>query len=242
MSSPADQPGTVLLFGRTFSYHHRQSFENTYHEIFEKGIYSFHPSNTKPRIIDCGANMGLSLLFFCRTFPYAIIDAFEPDISVLGVLEKNLKTYEMHQVSLHKKAVWTEVCTLQFYTNRGMGGRLSHDYGGDAVPEEVQTIRLYDFIGDKPVDFLKIDIEGAEVDVLTDIEDKLPLIEHLFVEYHSPVSGEQKLEVILSLVKRNGFRYHLSESFSQKQPFSDPVIVDEMFDMCINIFAHRNKN
>ena len=237
-----DEAGITQLFGKSFHYHHESSFENTYAEIFKKGIYNFRTTRDRPLIIDCGANMGLSLLFFTRQFPDATIEAFEPDISVLGVLETNMRTYEMNQVTLHKKAVWIKNESLQFFTNEGMGGRLKHDYSTERAPADVKAIRLKDFIGNRVVDFLKIDIEGAEVDVITDIEEKLPQIGHIFLEYHSPVSGEQKLEQVLNLFKRNGFRYHLSESFAQKQPFIDRVMVDEMFDMCINIFAYRAEN
>lgn len=224
-----DATGTSQIFGKTFNYHHKMAFIRTYDEIIKKEIYHFNPKNEHPVIIDCGASMGLSLLYFSKTYPGAVIDAFEPDESILDTLESNIKTYEMNRVTLHKKAVWISEETLRFYTNRGLGGRLTHEYNTPDF-KTVETIRLKDFIGEKKIDLLKIDIEGAEFRILKDCESKLSQIDHLFVEYHSPADDEQKLDDVLHLLKNNGFRYHLSESFSRRRPFVDRVIVDEKFD------------
>jgi FkbM family methyltransferase len=46
---------------------------------------------------------------------------------------------------------------------------------------------LKKFIQDfKHIDFLKLDIEGAELHVLQDISSELHRVKHLFIEYHEP--------------------------------------------------------
>lgn len=87
---------------------------------------------------------------------------------------------------------------------------------------------------------LKIDIEGAEFDVIKDCEDMLFNIQHIFLEYHSFFNEEQHLEDILSVFKRQGFRYHLRESFSRSKPFIHNGLVNEKFDIAINVFAYKN--
>ncbi len=233
-----EDPGYYELFGHFFYYHHKSAFEDTCQEILMKGIYTFNPTSTNPIIIDCGANMGLSLLFFSMNYPTAIIYAFEPDETVLETLEKNIGTYMMTNVELFKKAVWNKNEILEFFTDKGMGGRLVNNYENQ-TPVKVEAVRLKDFIADKHVDFLKMDIEGSEFVVIQDCEPLLNQIDKIFIEYHSVYDEEQKLDELLLILKRNGFRYHLSQSFSRNKPFVDEYLVCEKMDLAINVFAYK---
>ena len=230
--------GYTEVFGKNFHYHYKPAFDITYDELYKKGIYSFSTSNPNPVIVDCGANMGLSLLFFSINYPNAKIYAFEPDASVLECLEKNIETYQMDNVELIKKAVWNKNDTLEFFTDKGMGGRLKCDYL-DQIPTKVEAIRLREFISDKHIDLLKMDIEGAEYLVIQDCEPILNQIDNIFIEYHSMENEEQKLDELLLILKRNGFRYHLSQSFSRNKPFIDKDLVNEKIDLAINIYGYK---
>lgn len=229
--------GEVVLFEKKFYYHHGLAFYNTYRELFLKNIYEFKTSKINPIIIDCGANMGLSVLFFSKKYPNAEIIAFEPDDMVLPFLNKNLISHNIKNVELITKAVWTSETNLKFHTDCGLGGRLEKEYD-KRKSIEVKTVRLKDFLI-RPIDFLKLDIEGAEYEVLIDCEDMLYNVDKIFIEYHSIYNEEQRLEGILALLKRQGFRYHLKESFSRKKPFVETFLVNEIFDMAINIFAYK---
>ena len=231
-------PGKAKLFGKVFNYHHRLAYIATYTEVFNGEIYKFKTNNVKPIIIDCGANMGLSILYFSINYSEAEIYAFEPDITVIPCLEKNIETYEMHNVKLFKSAVWDSTGILDFYTDNGLGGRLS-SYTNQA-PKKVDAIRLKDFIADKHIDFLKIDIEGAEYNVIKDCESVLKQIENLFIEYHCTVNEIQRLDEILLILRENGFRYHLSSGFSRRRPFVDNNLAAEKFDLLLNIYGYRN--
>ena len=48
------------------------------HELFGLEIYKFNSEKTEPFIIDCGANIGLSVIYFKKLFPKAKVIAFEP--------------------------------------------------------------------------------------------------------------------------------------------------------------------
>jgi hypothetical protein len=58
---------------------------------------------------------------------------------------------------------------------------------------------------DSPVDFLKIDIEGAEYAVLKDCRDRLQNVRNLFVEYHAAPDEPQRLNEMLSWFSEAGF-------------------------------------
>jgi FkbM family methyltransferase len=231
--------GNIKLNNNFFYYHYGRPFYDTYIELFVNQIYEFKTNKKHPIIIDCGANMGLSILYFSKKYPGSQIIAFEPDETVLSFLDKNIISQNIKNVELHKKAVWIEETELTFYTDYGLGGRIGTEYKNQ-VPKIIKSVRLKSFLN-KPIDMLKMDIEGAEYLILKDCEDELSNIENIFIEYHSFFDEEQHLEDILNILKRQGFRYHLKESFSQQRPFIDNVLVCEKFDMAINIFAYKSK-
>lgn len=237
-SQPRFIAGTIEYDGKAFNYHDAQCFYDSYQEILHDEMYRFDTNHKNPVIIDCGANMGVSVLFFAKAYPQANIIAFEPEEEIYDILEKNIKTYGLENINLHKKAVWTSETTLEFFTDHGMGGSVENVYRKQ-IPTLVKTVRLADFL-QQPVSLLKMDIEGAEYDVLKDCEQYFQNIENMFVEYHSFDKKEQHLDDLLSMLKKAGFRYHLRQSFSRKKPFIDRKKVCENIDMAINVFAYRS--
>ncbi len=239
-SQNASNAGFIKTTRGFFEFHHAGSFYETYKEIFEDNIYQFHPVNQHPLIIDCGANMGLSVLYFSEKYPSAKIIAFEPEEEIFNVLRRNSENLKLKNINLHKKAVWDSETTLKFYSDKGMGGSVTNIYQYQE-PRLVETVVLADYLHQK-VDLLKLDIEGAEFRVLKSCSHLLKNVENIFVEYHSFIHEEQHLEDLLQLLKENGFRYHLRQSFSRQHPFTDDVLACENMDMAINVFAYRVDN
>lgn len=178
-------------------------------EIFENQIYKFKSNLESPYIIDCGANIGLSIIYFKQLYPNATVVGFEPDNRIFEVLRHNVHdVFNMIDVSLINKACWNEETTLKFFNQGTDGGRKAlGDEQQDLI--EVATVRLKSFLN-KKMEFLKIDIEGAEVEVLFDIREELQFVRNIFVEFHSFVGKEQKLPEILALLKKVGFRLYIS--------------------------------
>lgn len=230
--------GTIKVDGRNFTFHDARCFYDTWQEIVHNKMYEFASSSAKPYIIDCGANMGLSVFYFARQYPGAEIIAFEPEAAIYDILKKNIETYSLSNVKAYKKAVWESETTLKFYSDHGMGGSVTNVFKKQK-PVEIETLRLANFIN-KKVDMLKLDIEGAEYTVLKDCAHLLNNVENIFVEYHSFINKEQQLDDLLLLLKAQGFRYHLKESFSRKRPFIERNCACENMDMAINVFAYRH--
>lgn len=205
-----------------------------YNEIFKDEIYKFKTDSAAPFIIDCGANIGLSVIYFKFLYPNARIVAFEPDEEIFKVLEHNLETYQLENITVYPEAVWNCETELSFQPDGSVGGRLWD--GGDAA-RRVKTARLKNFMNEK-IDFLKIDIEGAEYEVLKDCEDCLANVDYLFVEHHGMQDGEKTLTEILKILRNAGFRYHLKEA----SPIQHPFMQNERtgYSLQLNIFAFRN--
>jgi hypothetical protein len=101
-------------------------------------------------------------------------------------------------------------------------------------------VQLSEFINQK-VDFLKIDIEGAELSVLKEIQGKLNMVKYIFIEYHSVVNKEQEFDLLLSILKKEGFRVHIKVAYSAKYPFIErPLLVD--MDNLIEVYAINERN
>ncbi|MBN2143598.1 MAG: FkbM family methyltransferase, partial [Candidatus Aureabacteria bacterium] len=134
----------------------------------------------------------------------------------------------------HQKAVWKENGISHFDTEGGGSGRLiKHDDKKQLI--NVPTIRLADFLKEK-IDFLKIDIGGAETEVIQDCYDNLHNVAYLFVEYHSHHKEKQSLHEILTLLNKAGFRYHVKEVVTVPYHFLKRPLQDEM-ELQLNIFA-----
>jgi FkbM family methyltransferase len=237
-TQPYGVSGNAEVEGLKFQFHDARSFHASYEEIIKDKIYQFDAHSKIPVIIDCGANMGLSVYYFSKAYPAAKIIAFEPEEAIFKVLQNNVNTYGLKNVTLHQKAVWDERTTLNFFTDKGMGGSVTNVYKKQE-PAKVETVVMADYLQEK-IDFLKMDIEGAEYRVLKSCESLLKNVENIFVEYHSYIDKEQQLDDLLLLLKQQGFRYHLKQSFYRRSPFIDRDLACENMDMAINIFAYRH--
>ena len=228
---------STLLLDRTILIPDAASYLFMYEEIFERHIYRFNTRKKKPYLLDCGANIGLSIIYFKQLFPEAEVVGFEPDSNIYSILQNNVQAFSLENVQLIDKAVWKEETTLQFAAEGADGGRIETADPKETV-SSVRTVRLRDYL-ESPVDFLKIDIEGAESVVVKDCADLLSNVAFLFIEYHSFTGQPQTLDEILKTVKSAGFRYYVSSpGLTSLNPF---VHISESagMDMQLNIHCMR---
>jgi FkbM family methyltransferase len=210
-------------------------------EIFIEEVYRFKSSSDSPYILDCGSNIGLSVIYFKKLYPKARVVAFEPDNQICGFLKKNIDQFGFNDVVVENKAIWKEKTTLEFSATGALGGRLNDPNESVASGKhviKVQTERLAEYLNE-PVDFLKIDIEGPEVEVLQDCAHLLKNVKNLFVEYHSDPSKEQELDTLLSILKKAQFRIYIKEAWNNL-PY--PFLRNDyqpFYDLQLNIFAYR---
>jgi FkbM family methyltransferase len=204
-------------------------------EFFGDERMAFSTANAQPVILDCGSNVGISVLYFKSKFPKARISCFEADPQVAEVLRRNLKTNGADDVEVFQRVVWTHADGVSFGSEGADGGSVHHGNNANILP----SIRLKDVLQQhEAIDLLKIDIEGAEVEVLKDCADELHRIKYLYVEYHSLGNRPQELDALLHVLSVNGFRYYIHRIGTfHAQPFL--TIEDHPMDVQLDIHALR---
>lgn len=134
---------------------HRLALESYYHELL---------ANLKrPLIIDCGANIGLSSVWFARRFPGATVIAIEPEPENFSLLLKNIAGYQ--NVKPLQAAISDHITTvsLENVGNESWAWKTRESETGQVPTVTIQEL----FIGtiDTVPLVVKIDIEGFEVEL-----------------------------------------------------------------------------
>ncbi|MEK6726694.1 MAG: FkbM family methyltransferase [Deltaproteobacteria bacterium] len=227
----------TALLGKNIEIADAPSFFSMYREIFKKETYKFKAESEKPYIIDCGANIGLSIIYFKKLYPKAEIIGFEPDKKIFDMLKNNMQSFGYNDVKIIQKALWNKEGETIFSSEGADAGRLANK--SETINTETTTTTSLRNYLERPVDFLKIDIEGAETVVIEDCADLLINVKNLFVEYHSFSDKEQKLDTLLGILKKAGFRYYIYNfGVLSHHPFEEKKTYLGM-DTQLNIYACR---
>jgi FkbM family methyltransferase len=119
-------------------------------------------------IIDIGSNVGNHVLYFGKILGAKNIYAFEPRDDLFNVLKKNVELNELtSKVEIYNFALGSKTCRASI----DYDGNLSNNLGGTSIKEDengkFKIEKLDDVeINEKKIDFIKIDVEGFEVEVL----------------------------------------------------------------------------
>lgn len=214
-----------------------QSFVEVYRDYFLRGKFEFTAECDRPLIIDCGANVGVSVLYWKSIYPDSRIIAFEPDPTAFAALATNCSRFS--DIAIHEAAVWSSDGSMQFAAVGSDGGHLSNL--SEKRPEikqlEVKTLRLKNFLSE-PIEMLKIDIEGAELEVLKDCVDSLGTVQRIFVEYHSFEGARQNLGEFFSILEGAGFRIHIHTDMPSSTPFRNIDVFNKK-DLRLNCYCVR---
>lgn len=131
--------------------------------------YAIPESISPKKILDLGANVGMSMMYFATKFPDAAIVSVEPDPSTYEVLKKN--AVQFPQVTVYNAAVAREEGELTFYRHKNRHVSSSFFRRSDEDEEIIVKTRAFKDLIKDGVDVLKIDVEGEEFRILRDFDD-----------------------------------------------------------------------
>jgi FkbM family methyltransferase len=210
--TPRFTAGDIALMDLNLRYADLLTLCPQWDDIFVKRTLAFTSESSSPRILDCGANIGLASLFFRRLYPDARITAFEADPALFAILDRNLTANDGNTVERRQVALWTSTGSLTFRSegsDSGMIGTLPGAVTGRETT--VPSLRLRDVVDEGPVDLLKLDIEGAEGVVLADCEPVLHRVKAMVMDLHEFDPAVRQTPQVLELLTRSGFRYSIDE-------------------------------
>ncbi|MET4389892.1 FkbM family methyltransferase [Bradyrhizobium sp. F1.4.3] len=148
-------------------------------------------------IVDLGANVGYSSAYFLSRFKHCSVVAVEPDPANFAALQGNLAPYG-DRVTAIQAAVWPRVERLDL--DRAGSGE---EWGVRVKPSAdgaVETVTIPDILkrsGQERISLLKIDIEGAEIDLFkSGTEDWLDRVDNIVIELHGHDAEEAFFEKI----------------------------------------------
>jgi FkbM family methyltransferase len=138
-------------------------------------------------IVDAGAYTGISSLWFASRYPNARILALEPDPANYELLRWNVS--RERRITPLQEALWPEDGMVAI---RDAGaGAWGHRVSGDAGPKTVKATSMRSLMqrmGLERVDLLKLDIEGAEVELFeADSRSWLHVVDAIAVETHDDI-------------------------------------------------------
>jgi len=240
-------PNPIEILGYSVSYFRDDDLRYLFNEIFVKGEYLFPADNERPKIVDCGSNIGLSILFFKRLYPQASIIAFEPDAETFSMLKRNIENNRISDVVLHNCALSDQDGEITFYRDAENSGSPLMSTCNErlvGMPTKVTARRLSPFLVGT-IDLLKVDVEGAEHSLMMDLvaTGKLASVRQIHMEYHHHIAGNtDRLSEMLRLFEDHGFGYQLRTA-SEKWPIPRSFWFSRWPAPCafqdISIFAYR---
>jgi FkbM family methyltransferase len=156
--------------------------QNVYEEIFIAKKYDLDLGDPL-FIVDAGAHIGLASVFFASKYPKATVVALEPEVSNFNLLLRNAKDYP--KIKPIRAGLWSRKTHLRIQNPSAptWAFRVSEDSSMQGIPALGIGDVLADFNADH-IDILKMDIEGSELEVLTNHHSWIDAVKTLVIELH----------------------------------------------------------
>jgi FkbM family methyltransferase len=204
-------------------------------EIFGDEIYKFHTNLESPRIIDVGANIGLFMIYTKELYPTAEIIGFEPNSKMFCAAKYNISSFKFQNVKIINQACSRKEGILYCPSDR----EIPNEHRVEANFKKIQSIKLSKFL-DKPVDFLKLQAKGFELDILNECRRKLINVRNLYLEYHYSLNKNKYLSSILRIIEEAGFSYHIEQNSGQSNsPILEKISFGSPVSFKVKIFCSR---
>lgn len=177
---------TTRILGRTVAFTNWATLHHQFDALYLDEAAAFDTDRRSPRIIDVGADIGLSTLWLATVHPDARITAIERDPATFALLQRNLSDNGLTHVD------------ARLATTASPSHRV-----------DVPSIRLSDLV-DGPIDLLRFDQHGAELDAITDLVDSgaIESVRCIAMEFHhADPDAAERLQQIYALLDSVAYRH-----------------------------------
>ncbi len=184
-----------------------------FREIFTERCYTpswFYQPSSRDTVLDLGANIGMFMLYLVWRSPGIRVHCFEPAAKTRSQLKAQVQANRLDRiVSVYPYAIADQagVATLKLSGNSGHQSFFERDEVS-AKEEVVETLSLqdaFDKCGVEEVNLLKIDVEGAEIEIVESAPTTVwKRINRVVCEYHDLFRPGCRQRVI-KVLAANGF-------------------------------------
>lgn len=158
-------------------------------------------SNERSVVIDCGANIGDFKLSLDSAGINCHYIAFEPSPSEYECLTKNVANSELHNIGL-----WNKDAEIDFYisTNNADSSFIEPDsHSGKITISAKRLDQVY--LSDSIIDLLKLEAEGAEIEVIEGAESILSRTRYIAADLGFERNGKSTLPQVTNFLLQRGF-------------------------------------
>jgi FkbM family methyltransferase len=157
--------------------------------------------------VDIGANQGIFSLVASKNVNIIEIHAFEPNSNIAKYLQNNFEINNLSNVTIHPVAISSKIGELNFLVPKyhSGAGKISNTDTGETIISVNRNYLREVLFKENFSYFIKIDVEGSELDVLKEIMACQPTIniKNIFVEINTK-EEIRKVDTEL-LLRSNGF-------------------------------------
>jgi FkbM family methyltransferase len=158
-----------------------------------------------PVILDLGSNIGLSIVDYKLQYPGARIIGFELDKQNAAFAKENTALFG-NDVTIVNKGIWYKKEKMHYSGNAADAYKLEELKASDNNDQFVETITISDVVQEyslRSIDFIKMDIEGAELGIFqNDKLDWLQITKQIKIEVHY---DKEMLQYFIDKLKEHGF-------------------------------------
>lgn len=163
-------------------------------------------------ILEIGANIGYYVLMEAKILSEnGYIYAIEPEPSNFDLLKKNVQLNKIENIELKNIAISNKKEIAKLYIGKASNlhtliKKTEENISNEFVEVETETVDSF-MTGRRPVTFIRMDIEGYEVNIFENMENTLalPSLKKIFIEIHPPSVPLEKMRNLLQTLLNNGF-------------------------------------
>ena len=181
-------------------------------EIWANKIYTPKSFDIKQSdiIVDIGANIGIFSILAAKKAKNGKVFAFEPINKNFKRLNENIKLNNLKNIISFKKAVSNKNKKIElFISNDNEGGHSIYaNLTKSKNKQIVNALSLKNIFKEnnlKNIDFLKIDCEGGEYDILLNSKKELKKINKISMEVHN-LNKEKNIKTLKKFLEENKFK------------------------------------
>jgi FkbM family methyltransferase len=163
---------------------------SVFEQIFLDLEYGFELPSAPTSIIDAGAHIGLASLYFAHRFPQCDILALEPEPGNFQLLKENTRSYS--SITPIQAGLWGKSASLELgdVSSESWCFQVQEQDGDQGGIPAMTVLDAMNHLGVEHLDVLKMDIEGAEQEVLENCRSWIDSVGTIIVELH----GKQRIE------------------------------------------------